>query len=274
MSPADIWQRILAAPADAGLKAEYVAALTAAGDSRAELFALAADYERLRSGSYIDAAAELKPRLDSRLAEWRDLRAELAGHALAELSSQDPDAWSATITFVMGWPIELAITAADFARCAADIVATLPIRHLDLAGISERPAVFDVPQFDQIASLNGSKQVWSAAALGALADSAHLGSLRWLDLSACSISEAQVEVLAASAALKNVAMLDLTDNPAPDPVDASAGYGVDWQSNRIIPDSIFLPAFGVELEAKYGKIAWLHGLWNYLEDYPPSRYSF
>jgi hypothetical protein len=262
MSPADIWQRILAAPADAGLKAEYVAALTAAGDSRAELFALAADYERLRSGSYIDAAAELKPRLDSRLAEWR---AYFAPHT---------DAWSATITFVMGWPIELAITAADFARCAADIVATLPIRHLDLAGISERPAVFDVPQFDQIASLNGSKQVWSAAALGALANSAHLGSLRWLDLSACSISEAQVEVLAASAALKNVAMLDLTDNPAPDPVDASAGYGVDWQSNRIIPDSIFLPAFGVELEAKYGKIAWLHGLWNYLEDYPPSRYSF
>jgi hypothetical protein len=262
MSAAEIWQRILAAPADAGLKAEYVAALTAAGDSRAEVFALAAEFERLRSGSYIDAAAELKPRLDSRLAESR---ASFAPHT---------DAWGATIQFVLGWPIELAITAAGFARYAADIVATLPIRHLDLAAINERPAVFDVPQFDQIASLNGSKQVWSAAALGALANSAHLSSLRWLDLSACSISEAQVDVLAASTALKDVEMLDLTDNPTRDPVDASAGYGVDWQSNRIVPDSIFLPEFGVELEAKYGKIPWLHGLWNYLESYPPSRYSF
>ena len=49
---------------------------------------------------------------------------------------------------------------------------------------------------------------------------------------------------------------------------------MDWQTNRIVPESIFLPALGAALEAKYGKIAWLNGLWNYLEEYPPSRYSF
>ena len=262
MTPADIWQQILASPADAGLKTQYVAALSAAGDWRAEIFALDAEYERLRSGFYSDAAKALKPRLDGKLEEWR---ADFAPRT---------DAWPGTIHFVRGWPIELAIKAADFARCAADIVATLPIRHLDLAAISEQPAVFELPEFAQIASLNGSKQVWSAAALGALANSAQLGSLRWLDLSGCSITEEQVEILAASARLKDVEMLDLSDNPTRDPVDASAGYGTDWQTNRIVLESIFLPAFGTELEARHGKITWLHGLWNYLQDYPPSRYGF
>lgn len=263
MSTADeLWQRILAAPADADLKSQYVAALAADGSPRAQLYQLWPEYERLRAGSYIDKAAEVKAEIDRLM--------------VSVYEDFDPIAkrWGGRIRCPGGWPIELAIAATDFARCAADIVATLPIRHLDLAAISEHPAVFDVPQFDQIASLNGSKQVWTAAALGALANSAHLGSLRWLDLSACSISEAQVEVLAASTALKTVEMLDLTDNPTPDPVDAACGYGVDWQTNRIVLESISLPTFGIELEAKYGKITWLHGLWNFLEKYPPSRYTF
>jgi hypothetical protein len=134
--------------------------------------------------------------------------------------------------------------------------------------------VFDVPQVDQIASIDGSNQIWSDEAIRALAASGHVGALRWLRLSRGGITEAQAEVLAASQSLKNVRVMDLSDNPAPDPVDAAAGYGTDWVTNRIVRESIYLPAFGKELEARHGKIDWLHGLDNFGDDYPPSRYNF
>jgi hypothetical protein len=257
-----VWQRILASPADADLKTRYVDELIAAGSGRAQLFAAAAEYQRLRSGSYIDAAAALKPRVDALIADWR---AELAPRT---------GAWHAEIDFVMGWPIELTVSAAGFARHAAEIVATLPIRHLNLTAIGEFPDVFAVPQFEQIASVDGSRQEWSDDAIRALAYSPRLTALRWVDLSRGGITEAQVEVLAASSGLKSLAMLDLSNNPTRDPVDASAGYGTDWMTNRIVLESVNLPEFGAELEARHGAIGWLHGLLNYMEAYPPSRYSF
>ena len=223
---------------------------------------LAADYKRLRSGSYIDAANALKPRLDALLARWR-----------ADFSPRT-NAWPGEIQFVIGWPIELTIKAADFARNAAEIVATLPVRHLNLKDISEFSGVFDVPQFGQIASLDGSKQAWSDDAIRALAGSPRLGALRWLDLSRGEITEAQVEILAASSALKDLEMLDLSNNPTRDPVDGSAGSDRDWMTGQVVLESVYLPEFGTELEARHGKITWLHALWNFLEDYPPSRYHF
>lgn len=262
MNPSDLWQRILTAPADADLKTQYLEALTEAGDWRAEIFSLAAEYKRLRSGSYLDHAAALKPRLDDLIARRR---AEFAARS---------DGWPGEIQFVVGWPIELTIKAADFARNAAEIVATVPVRHLNLQAVSEFPAVFDAPQFDQIASLDGSRQTWSDDAIGALAHSPRLSALRWLDLSHDGITEAHVEELAASSALRALEMLDVSNNPTRDPVDASAGYGTDWMTNTIVPESVTLPEFGRELEARHGPITWLHGLANFMEAYPPSRYRF
>ncbi len=263
MTPAAaLWTRILAEPADADLKSQYVAALAAEGNPRAQLYSLWPEYEQLRARFFVDKAAEVKAEIDRLTQLVRDDYVPIANR------------WGAEIRLPGGWPVEIAISAEAFARNAAEIVATIPLRHLDLTSVSDRPAVFDVPQLDQIASIDGSKQVWRDGAIGALAGSSHLGALRWLNLSRADISEAQVDMLAASPALRGVCMLDLTDNPTRDPVDAAAGYGVYWETNRIITDSIFLPAFGTELEKKYGKIAWLHGLDNYLEAYPPSRYSF
>jgi hypothetical protein len=262
MNADDLWQMILAAPADADLKTQYVQALTQAGDWHADLFSLAAEYKRLRSGSYIDAAQALKPRLDGLIADWR-----------AGLSSRS-GAWPGEIEFVVGWPIELKIKAANFARHAAEIVDTLPVRHLNLEDISELPGVFEVPQLRQIASLDGSGQIWSDDAIRALARSSDLRALRWLDLSHGGITETQVEILAAAPSLKQVAMIDLSDNPTRDPVDGAAGAGWDWLSGKIEFDSIALPEFGVELERQHGKITWLHALQTFLEAYPPSRYSF
>jgi Leucine-rich repeat (LRR) protein len=134
--------------------------------------------------------------------------------------------------------------------------------------------VFEVPQLSQIASLDGSKQIWSDDAIRALANSSELHALRWLDLSHGGITETQVEILAASPSLRNVEMIDLSENPTRNPVDGSAGAGWDWMSGKIEFDSIALPQFGVELEHRYGEITWLHALRKFLEAYPPSRYSF
>jgi hypothetical protein len=148
MNPSEWWQQILVAPADAELKAQYVEALTRAGDWRAEIFAAANEYARLRAGSLIHRAAELKPLRDRLLADWR---ADFAPRA---------DAWAGEIEFVIGWPVELTISASDFVRHAAEIVATMPLRHLNLKAIGETPTVFEVPQLDQIASLKGNEQAW------------------------------------------------------------------------------------------------------------------
>ena len=262
MNAADLWRMILAAPADADLKARYVEALIQAGDRRAEIFSLSAEYTRLRSGSYIDRAQALRPRLDGLIADWR-----------AELSSRS-GTWPGEIEFVEGWPIELTIAAADFARHADEIVATLPVRHLNLEAVGDLPGVFDVPQLRQIASLGGSKQIWSDDAIRALANSHELPALRWLDLSHGGITETQVEILAASRSLRSVEMIDLSDNPTRDPVDGSAGAGWDWMTGKIEFDSINVPEFGVELERRHGEITWLHALRNFLEAYPPGRYRF
>jgi hypothetical protein len=262
MNAADLWQLILAAPADAGLQTQYVQALIEAGDWHADIFSLAAEYKRLRFGSYIDRAQALKPRLDGLIARWR-----------SDLSVRC-DTWPGEIEFVAGWPIELKITAADLARHAEEIVATLPLRHLNLEAVSDLPGVFEVPQLCQIASLGGSEQMWSDEAIRALAKSSELRALRWLDLSHGGITETQVEILAASPSLRNVEMIDLSDNPTRNPVDGAAGAGWDWMTGKIEFDSIVLPEFGVELEHRYGEIAWLHALRKFLEAYPPSRYSF
>lgn len=261
-TPTDLWQHILAAPADAALRAQFVAALSETHDARADLFTTQAEYDRLVAAKDAGGAAALKPRLDAALDGYRtpfDRRAST---------------WPGRIAFVDAWPIELTIAARDFAAHAADVVATIPLRHLNLLRVADAPSVFDVPQLAQVVSIDASGQPWTDDAIRALARSARVAGLRWLKLSNAGITETQVDLLAASTALRDVAMLDLTHNPTRDPVDAAAGYGVDWSSNRIVPESIQLPAFGAELQAKYGSIAWLNGLWNYFEEYPPSRYTF
>jgi hypothetical protein len=261
MSPAELWQRICAAPADPDLKTQYAAALAAAGDPRAEMFSAAAEYERLVSIGDDEGAKALRRRLGALQAEFS---AEFASLAIP---------WNGQIELIMGWPCELTITAADFISHAAKIVATLPIRHLNLTAINDSAAVFEVAQLDQIATLDGSRQRWSDEAIGALANSRHLGALRWLNLSQGHITEAQIEVLAASPALRVVRVLDLSFNRGRDPTD-SVSYSTDWQTGAIIPESIQLPRFGSQLESRHGRIPWLHVVDTFWNRYPPSRYSF
>lgn len=260
MNPSTLWQQILAAPGDKDLKAQYVRALERTKDPRAEVFRRAESV--LRFPIYYVQHDEMVRLYECSLSDWR-----------AEVDTTSAP-WRAEVHFVSGWPIEITLDAADFCRHAADIVATLPIRHLNLRAVEEAPEVFSVAGFGQMASLSGWGHSWSDSAVTALANSPHLGSLRWVDLSETGITDAEVEILAASPHLREVVYLNLGDNPCRDPADAAAGCGVDGVTGQIVPESIWLPDFGRELEARYGRIEWLHSLDNYLERHPPGRYIF
>jgi hypothetical protein len=80
-------------------------------------------------------------------------------------------------------------------------------------------------------------------------------------------------ILAPSPQLRELAHLDIRDNLCRDPVDAAAGYGVDGISGFMVPASIYLPDFGRDLEARYGRIDWLHALSRFMEKHPPNRHQ-
>lgn len=181
--------------------------------------------------------------------------------------------WQAHIDFVEGWPSQITIAASAFLRCAEEIVVTIPLRHLNLTAIADAPTAVDVGAMAQIATLQVCSQPWNREAIQALADSEHLRSLRWLDLSQSNLTDADVETLAASPRLREVAYLNVEDNPCRNPVDASTGYGVDAFTGLIVAESLWFPDFGRELQARHGSIPWLPSLENFMETYP-NRYQF
>ena len=261
MNPTEAWQQLLAAPGDQALKAQYVQALAAIGDERADLFSLAADIAKFRV-SYPKRADALRPRYERLFADWR------VGFESAA------KAWQAEVTFVIGWPSELTLTAQDFVRHAAAIVTTMPLRHLNLRAVSDTPEVFSGPAMDQIASLDASNQSWSDEAVHALAVAPRLRSLRWLDLRRSRLTDQRVEILAGSSSLRMLDQIDLRDNPCRDPVDAAAGYGFDPCTGEIANGSVWLPEFGKELESRHGEIPWLHVLGQHGEFFPLDRYRY
>jgi hypothetical protein len=259
MDSSTLWQQIIAAPGDENLKGQFVQALVQAGDPRAEIFRLAAELKRFPA-HYVQHDP-LAQQYATSLEVWQ---ADFASAARK---------WRAGVNFIQGWPIEITIAAGDFCRNAAEIVAALPLRHLNLKAVQEAPEVFAVAPMGQIVSVESRRQPWPREAIHSLARSQQLHALQWLDLSETGITEVDVEILAASPALKDLAYLDLRNNPCRDPVDAAEGYGFDGITGMIVSESIWLPRFGRELEARYGPISWLHSLERFRERHPPDRYT-
>jgi hypothetical protein len=257
----DLWPQVLATPNNVQLRAQYVDALLEEGDRRAEPFLVSAEIERRKQNLEHWRTKDLAKHLDQLTA--------LAAEEFAGSLEQ----WGAKLRYVFGWPCEITIDAGGFIRHGAEIVATIPLRHLNLLSINDAPEVFDAPQFNQIVSLQGGGQVWSNKAVIALTASPYLGALRWLNLSKTGLSEPQVDKLAAAANLRNLAQIDLTNNNCRDPVDAAAGAGYDGITGCLVLESVYLPPFGLELQSKYGKIPWLNVLLNY-GDFPLDRYRF
>jgi len=261
MSSIDLWPQVLAAPNDAQLRARYVDALFQEGDRRAEPFLVGAEIERRKQNRESHRIQALAKHCD----QLTRVAAEELGGSL--------ERWGAKLNFVFGWPSEITITCADFILHAAEIVATIPLRHLNLLKVNEAPEVFNVPQLSQIVSLQGGGQIWSNKSINALTTSPYLAALCWLNLSKTGLRDKQVEMLAAAANLRHLAQIDLTRNDCRDPVDAAAGAGYDGFTGALVLESVYLPPFGRELESKYGKIQWLNVLATYA-DFPLDRYRF
>jgi len=259
MTSIELWAQVLAAPNDAQVRGRYVDALVQEGDRRAEPLLVGAEIER-----------RLQNRESYRTEALRK-HCEQLTKAAAEEFAGSLECWGAKLTFVFGWPTEITIKARDFVLHAAQIVATIPLRHLNLLSVNETPEVFQLPQFSQILSLEGSGQVWSNKAIRALTESPYLVGLQWLNLSKTGLGDKQVEILAAAENLRGLAQIDLRNNNCRDPVDAAAGAGYDGNTGAIVLESIYLPPFGLELESKYGKIQWLNVLYNYAA-FPLDRY--
>ncbi len=261
-SPVELWQQLLAAPGDEQGKTRYVNALVEEGDRRAEVLLVGAEIKRLRSIHQSHLTHDLVAHYETLLPVWRT-----SFDAAAEQ-------WQATVDFVFGWPAELTLAASDFVRHAAAIVATLPVRHLNLSAVKDAPEVFALPQFSQIASLRAKEQPWANRTVQALADSPHPRALRWLDLSKTGLNDRQVEILAAAPNLRGLVQFNLDGNPCHNPTDAALGCGYDGITGCIVPESVSLPAFGRELESRHGELAWLHVLNNYGGPCPEDRYTF
>jgi hypothetical protein len=261
MSSVDLWPQVLASPNDPQLRALYLDALLQDGDRRAEPLLVGAEIERRKRNR------------ESHRTQALAKHCEQLTRIAAEEFAVSLERWRAKLTFVFGWPSEITITSADFILHAAEIVATIPLRHLNLLSVNEAPEVFGAPQFNQIVSLQGGGQIWSNKAIDALTASPYLAALRWLNLSKTGLRDKQVEMLAAAANLRHLAQIDLTKNDCRDPVDAAAGAGYDGITGFMVLESVYLPPFGRELESKYGKIQWLNVLATYA-DFPLDRCRF
>jgi uncharacterized protein (TIGR02996 family) len=254
----ELWQAILAEPAQQELRLAYVAALQEAGDPRAGIFAAA---DELRALSYLQVSAR------------RELYTQQE-----ELVRRHAPNWVKTVhalggvvRLIEGWPEEVVLPAAAFIEHAGVIVRTIPLRHLDVEEAAKLPSLFRVAQMAQVVSLNFAGQTLRTDFVAALARAPLLNGLRWLDLRNTALTDGAVELLAASSNLKALRFVDLANNPCRNPVDAAA------TSTRagvaIVPSAAGLPRFGAELEARYGRIPWLHARAIFGDAFPPSRYT-
>ena len=260
ITSSDLWRQVLAAPDDAEPRARYVDTLLQEGDRRAEPFLVGAEIERRKQ--------DLETRRTGFLVKHYEQLIRVA----AEEFTGFLERWDAKLSFVFGWPSEITLTAAGFITHAAEIVATIPLRHLNLLSVNPAPEVFKLPQFSQIVSLQANEQVWSNNAIRALTGSPYLGALRWLNLSKTGLSDKQIDMLAAAVNLRVLAQIDLTrNNNCRDPVDAAITY--DGVTGTMVVESVYLNPFGRELESKYGRIQWLH-VWSTYAEFPLDRYRF
>lgn len=176
--------------------------------------------------------------------------------------------------FSRGFVEGITIDAPTFLARAPELYALAPIRAVVLVdAASHVDALARTPHVARLAAVYFENKS-DASPLGddglvRFLASPHLGKLAMLAVPFNRITNRGVEALAA-ARLPNLRYANFAGNRADSPVEE---YAVDALSGIINNNSIALPDFGRELEAKYGEQAWLHGP-SLLRVYPPSERDF
>jgi len=167
------------------------------------------------------------------------------------------------------------LAATKFLSIAPQLYKLAPIRQIIL--VDTNGAIDEIamsPYVNQLVSLsfyNRSK----VAGIGdegarALASSAHVRKLKRLGLQANDLSIDGMEAIASSSRLKKLIYVELGGNRVRSPVES---YGVDGMTGLVVRQGTSLEADGQALEAKYGRIAWLHAP-SQLTRYPPEDADF
>ncbi|MFT3699676.1 MAG: hypothetical protein QM831_41390 [Kofleriaceae bacterium] len=162
------------------------------------------------------------------------------------------------------------LAASKFLSIAPQLYKVAPIRQVIL--VDTGAAIKDIaasPYLDQLVSINFYNRSKSAgigdAGARALAGSPHVRKLKRLGLNNNDIGADGVDAIAGSKNLANLIYVELGGNRVPSPVE---GYGVDGASGLVVREGAHLEASGAALEAKYGRIEWLHAP-SELTRYPP-----
>lgn len=164
---------------------------------------------------------------------------------LAELGARD-------VRFERGFPEQVTISAADFLARGEELLLRAPItmvRLRDAAGQVARLAT--APVLYRLAGLELAEQGVTDDDVAALAAAPGAARLRQLDLRGNRITDRGIEALAASPYLKQLETVNLDANPGADPVDALE-YHDETHQHRVPT------AAGRALEARYGRLRWLH----------------
>jgi hypothetical protein len=146
------------------------------------------------------------------------------------------------------------LLVSDFIQQAAALAASGALTTLKLKGAGGRVAdISKLPELAHVVTLEMRNQGITDADIEALAASPYVSRLRLLRVEQNHIGQAGIEALAAAASetMKGLEGVGLQLNRVHDPADQFEFYD-ETHRERVATDA------GEALEAKYGRIAWLH----------------
>ena len=228
---------IAADPADDDLRRHFADLASGRGDPKGELVRV-----------QLDALATTSPARSTFLKRAREL-VESHPEWLTPLTALG----ATEVEFDRGFPADVTMPIDAFFANAAALVAATPLTTLRLRGaLAGRGAELAArSELAHVTKLDLRETGATDADLAALAGSPHLTRLRELLLQDNKVTDAGVDALAGSATLPALARVALQFNPARNPVDELTYY--DETSTHLVPT-----AAGQALEAKYGRLRWLH----------------
>jgi uncharacterized protein (TIGR02996 family) len=176
--------------------------------------------------------------------------------------------------FSRGFVEGVTLDAPTFLARAPELFSIAPIRAVTFVdAASHVAAIAASPYLARLVAIQFYNKSHASPlgdeGLRKLVASPHLGKLAMLQLAFNDLGRAGMEALAA-ARLRNLRYASLGNNREDSPVEE---YGIDGINGEINNNSISLPDFGRELEAKYGEQAWLHAP-SLLRVYPPDESDF
>jgi len=153
--------------------------------------------------------------------------------------------------------------ARAFVLHAAEMYERAPILHVKLDAVVEYPQILESPFLARLVSLDMTYQGIGDEHIQRLAESPYAARLRWLSIALNQVTQCGLEALCASPYLKHLQYLECGGNRFEDPTDTFGSEG------EAIVFSMPTEA-GTALEARHGRLEWLHAPDHFDVGFPPS----